>query len=80
MVPNPQDLKHRIDESGVPYRELDARATPRVHYQKISDWKRGFVELTDPELQALETALNEAIRSRADKFNKMLSQGAMTTA
>lgn len=73
MVPDAQDLKRRIDEAEVPYRELDSRSTPRVHYQKISDWKRGWSELSDPELTALENALNAAIRSRAEKFNKMLA-------
>jgi hypothetical protein len=80
MASDAQNLKNRIDESGVPYRELDSRTTPRVHYQKISDWKRGYVELTDPELHALEAALTAALRSRAEKFNKLLSQGAMATA
>ncbi len=62
-------IKTRIEESGVPLRELGSLSG--INYQKICDWKKGWAELKDPELIAVENALNAAIRSRVDKFTRL---------
>lgn len=67
---DPATVKTRIEESGIPLRELGSLSG--INYQKICDWKKGWAELKDPELAAIETALTAAIRSRADKFTRLL--------
>jgi hypothetical protein len=75
-----EELRRRVDEADVPYRELGSltkKFMPHgVAYSRICDAFRGWVELKDEELAAVEDALNLALRMRAEKFNRLL--GAST--
>jgi len=70
------ELRRRVDEAGVPFRELGSLTknfiTHGVAYSRICDAFRGWVELKDEELAAVEDALNLALRMRAEKFNRLL--------
>ena len=65
-------FKLRIEEAEIPLRELGALSG--LNYQRICDWKKGWVELKEMELAALKAALTTAIQARVGKFNQMLKQ------
>jgi hypothetical protein len=64
-------IKANATEAQVPLRELGSRSG--ITYQRVCDAFKGWVQLRDPELAALEAAVHAAIRARAEKFTKMLT-------
>jgi len=77
-VPNIQDIKSQALEAGIPFRELGSRSG--VVYSRVCDAFKGWVTLRDPELPALEAAVNAAIYARAKKFTRLLlgTRGAVS--
>lgn len=65
------ELRKRVEQADIPLRELGSRSD--IGYWRICDAFKGWVKLRDPELAALETAVNAAIRERAEKFNKLVA-------
>jgi hypothetical protein len=78
-MPNIQDIKSRAQEADIPLRELGSWSG--IVYSRVCDAFKGWVTLRDKEMVALESAVNAAIRERAEKFNKMAagSPAAVTT-
>jgi hypothetical protein len=68
---NIQDIKRRAQEADIPLRELGSRSG--IVYSRVCDAFKGWVTLRDKEIVALESAVNAALRERAEKFNKMLA-------
>ena len=68
---NLQDIKRQAQEADIPLRELGSRSG--IVYSRVCDAFKGWVTLRDKKMIALESAVNAAIRERAEKFNKMLA-------
>lgn len=70
-MPNIQDIKDRATEADIPLRGCGSRSG--IVYSRVCDAFKGWVTLRDPEMKALEAAVNAAIRDRAEKFKRMLA-------
>jgi len=62
-------IKNTARLAGVSLRELGARSG--VVYSRISDAFNGWVQLKEPEIEAIDKALQNAIRDRVEKLNKL---------
>lgn len=65
-MPNIQDIKSQAQEADIPLRELGSRSG--IVYSRVCDAFKGWVALHDPELIAMEAAVNAAIRAPTEKF------------